>query len=142
MAENLRETIESDLQDTLEGEYGQRIYSLIGPDGIEYAYNKHFESELGTDPEQNPLKGQILYNTQEENPDTGEIVVSHQLVVTIRRTSLARIPANGERWYIRLPISPEAGAELKDYVFTPTTPLQDGIDIGFVRIYPQQGEQT
>jgi hypothetical protein len=132
--DNLRQEIEHDLYDSLESEWKMPV-ELTTPDGQVQRYSLNNPSEL--------LGGQVLYFSRRENPDTGEVVVVDQPVVTIRVSSLIRVPKQGERWYIKMPISPVSGAEKKSFVFTPDRSYEHGTDIGFMRIYPQKvGKET
>ena len=64
--ENLRAAIESDLHDSLEGEFGMAV-ELTSPNGVQQIYSKNNPSEL--------LKGQVLYFSRREDPETGETIV-------------------------------------------------------------------
>lgn len=131
--ENLRQAIEKDLKDSLEGEFKVPV-ELTGPDGITQIYSENDPGEL--------LGGQVLYFSKEENPETGEIIIIDNPVVSLRISSLKRVPADGETWYIKMPISPVAGAEKISFVFTATRSKMSGTDIGFIRIYVQKIEDT
>jgi hypothetical protein len=133
--ENLRAAIEADLADSLEGEWKMAV-ELTSPDGVEQIYQKdaaHIPANL--------LGGQVLYFTRRVDPNTGENVIVNQPVCTLRISSLDRVPQDGEKWYIKMPTSPVAGASYGKFVFTPTRPTEHGTDIGFIRIYPQRIEQ-
>jgi hypothetical protein len=127
--ENLRTEIEKDLYESLESEWKLPV-ELTSPDGVVQVYSKNNPTEL--------LGGQILYFTERENPITGEAAIVNQPVVSLRISSLDRIPANGEKWLIKMPISPVADSEKITFVFTPTRSKEHGTDIGFIRIYPQK----
>lgn len=129
--ENLRYQIEKDLYSSIESEWKINV-ELINPDGKAQIYSANNPTEK--------LGGQVLYFSRRENPDTGEVVVVNQPVVTLRISSLDRIPVAGEKWYIKMPISPLANAEKKSFVFTSDRSLEHGTDIGFIRIYPQKIE--
>ncbi|KPK95630.1 hypothetical protein AMJ80_04455 [bacterium SM23_31] len=131
--ENLRAAIESDLHESLEGEWKMPV-ELINPDGENQIYSKNDPSEL--------LGGQVLYFSRREDPETGETIVVDQPVVTLRISSLIRVPQAGENWYIKMPVSPVEGALKERFVFTPTRSPEHGTDIGFIRIYPQRTEET
>ncbi len=130
--ENLRAAIESDLAESLEGEWKVPV-ELTSPDGETQIYMKTSAITL--------LGGQVLYFSKRENPITGEVEVVNQPVVTLRISSLIRVPKNGEKWFIKMPTSPRRDAELESFVFTATRPVEHGTDIGFIRIYPQRIEQ-
>jgi len=129
--ENLRQAAEADLKDTLEGEW-KMIVELTSPDGIVQTNSLNDPDEL--------LGGQVLYFSKRLDPETGEIIVVNNAVVTLRISSLLRVPAAGETWHIKMPISPVEGADMKSYVFSPDRSTESGSDIGFIRIYPQRLE--
>jgi hypothetical protein len=131
--ENLRAQIELDLHESLEGEFKIAV-ELTSPDGVKQIYSKNNPSEL--------LGGQVLYFSKRADPETGEIIVVNQPVVTLRISSLTTVPKAGESWYIKMPISPEIGAAKERFVFTATRSPEHGTDIGFIRIYPQRIEQS
>lgn len=129
--ENLRQQVEADLHESLEGEWGVPV-ELTSPDGIVQRYSANNPDEL--------LRGQVLYFSKREDPATGETVVVPQPVVTLRISSLIRVPIDGETWHIRVPISPRAGAPLQSLLFTSDRAREHGTDIGFIRIYPYIAE--
>ena len=130
--ENLREQIEADLHESLEGEWGMPV-ELTNPDGL--------TQKLSLNNPDEKLRGQCLYFSRQENPATGEMIIVNQPVVTLRISSLIRVPAAGEKWYIKFATSPRAGSPMRSWVFTPTKAPEHGTDIGFIRIYPQRIEQ-
>ena len=127
----LRERIEADLAITLEGEYGLPV-ELISPDGEKINTKKDTTEQL---------VGQILYDTRTGNPDTGEVVIDNNPIVTLRRSSLSRIPKSGEKWSVKIPIEPKADASLVNFVLTATRSNEGGASIGFIRLYLQKAEQ-
>jgi hypothetical protein len=131
--ENLRAQIESDLHESLEGEWKMPV-ELTSPDGQVQRYSLNNSSQL--------LGGQVLYYSRREDPETGESIIINEPVVTLRISSLIRVPRAGENWYIKMPISPIEGALKERFVFTPTRSPEHGTDIGFIRIYPQRVEES
>lgn len=131
--ENLRAAQERDLADCIEGEFGADV-TLTDPDGT--TYNKN-----ANDLTKN-LRAKIRYRTQSVDPETGEPVIIHRPVVTLRITSLTRVPVDGENWLIQMPISPVSGALLKNLLFTPDRAIEDGIDMGFIKMYLVEVEQS
>ncbi len=129
--ENLRAQIEADLHDSIEGEFGIAI-EITSPDGVTQIYSKNNPDEL--------LKAQVLYFSKSTDPETGEAVIVNQPVVSIRISSLNRVPGSEEKWFIKMPTSPEESAEKENFVFTPTRAPEHGTDIGFIRFYPQRVE--
>jgi len=126
---NLRVEIEKDLFDSIESEWGMPV-ELTTPDGQTQIYSANNPSEK--------LKGQILYFTRRENPTTGEQIIVREPVVSLRISSLIRVPAAGENWFIKFPVSPRPGAEMKSFLLTTDRSPEDGTDIGFARFYPQK----
>jgi len=120
---NLREAIEEDLEESLEGDWGLPII-LIGPE---------------TTGETQEVRGQVLYDTVEENPETGGTMIVHSPVVTVRRSSLSPVPQPGERWAVRIPIEPREDADKVTFVLD--HPSQEGASIGFIRLYLGKIEQ-
>jgi len=135
--DNLRELVERDLGVTLEdpNQWGLPV-ELTGPDGIEIK-----TSANSPDPE-NPLLlyGQVLYNTVRENAE-GERVVTPLPVIVLRRSSLSRIPQDGEKWFIKFPKDPSLTATLADYTLNADQATEGGRSIGFIRLYPKKTVQ-
>jgi hypothetical protein len=127
--ESLRRTLERDLYDTLESEWKMPV-ELTGPDGIKQIYSKNNPTEL--------LGGQVLYSSRRENPETGETIVVNQPVVTLRVSSLVRVPKAGEKWYIKIPTGTEPNATKQAFVFTPDRSPENGTDMGFIKLYLQR----
>lgn len=122
---NLRELAEKDLGRSLEGEWSLPV-NLIDPDGVRY----------------DGLRGQVLFDIVRVNPETGEEVTVQTPVVTLRRSTLARIPAPGENWIVEIPATPSEAAAKVQHVLSPTRPPEGGASIGFIRLYLQAVEQA
>ena len=127
--ESLRRTLERDMKETLESEWKMPV-ELTSPDGVQQLYSKNNPSEL--------LGGQVLYSSRRENPETGETIVVNQPVVTLRVSSLVRIPKAGEKWYIKIPTGIEPNASKQSFVFTPDRSPENGTDMGFIKLYLQK----
>lgn len=121
---NLRELAESDLATTLEGDFALPV-TLIPPDGEPFQ-----------------AVGQILYDTVSVNPDTGQQVVENKPIITLRRSSLTRVPKAGETWHVRMPTAPSATAPLADFIFSGDAAPAGGASTGFIKIKPQKVEQS
>ena len=100
---NLRELAEADLATTLEGETSLPV-ELVSPDGV-------VQSMSVNNPE-NRLSGQVLYDYSKFDPETGSEVIIRKPVVTLRRSSLDRIPVAGEKWIVKIPEIPSTTAPL------------------------------
>ncbi len=131
MTTNLRERVELDLAHSLEGAWGLPV-TLISPDGVT------IDTKNGTT---DTLVGQVLYDTIRVNPETGEDVIVNNPIVVLRRSSLSRIPIAGERWVVKIPITPSEAADLVDFIIDPTKPPEGGNSIGFVRLYLRKAQQ-
>jgi hypothetical protein len=118
MVVNLREQVEADLAFSLESEtdWGLPVI-LTDPDGVEYS----------------TYYGQILYDTLAVDPATGAQVIVHKPVVTLRVSSLTRVPADGENWKVSIPTSPDRTATKETFLLE--RPSEDGRSIGFIRLY-------
>ncbi len=136
--DNLRERAEQDLGVTLEdpNQWGLPV-ELTGPGGIEIK-----TSANSPDPG-NPLAlyGQVLYNTVRANAE-GEQVVTPEPVIVLRRSSLSRIPQDGEKWHIKFPKDPSLTAALADYILSADKATEGGRSIGCVRLYPTKVKQS
>lgn len=122
--DNLREQAESDLAITLEGEYALPV-TLITPDGISIS-----------------VTGQVLYDSLELNPDTGMPVNVNNPLVTLRRSSLSRIPQPGERWVVKIPTSPSTTAELEDFIIDANAAPTGGRSLGIIRLHLKKIAQS
>ena len=122
---NLRELAESDLATSLEGDFGLPV-ELIDPDGVKY----------------DSVNGQILYDQVRVDPATlGQMVVNNP-IVSLRRSSLTRIPLAGETWHVRIPITPSVDAEKVDFLIDTDQPPEGGASIGFIKLYLKKAVQS
>lgn len=121
---NLRVIAEQDLAVTLEGDWGLPV-NLVDPDGVRY----------------DDLQGQVLFDITRIDPATGESMAVDTPVVTLRRSSLQRIPVQGERWMVEIPDKPDPDAPKVQYFISPTRALEGGASIGFIRLYLQKAIQ-
>jgi hypothetical protein len=120
---NLRVLVESDLADTLEGDWGLPVI-LIDPNGNEHG----------------PYQGQVLYDTTAVDPETGMEIIVHKPVVTLRRSSLSVVPQANEKWIVQIPTVPDPAA-VKETFFL-ERPSEDGGSIGFIRLYLMEAQQA
>jgi hypothetical protein len=128
---SLREKAESDLGTTLEKEWSLPVV-LKGPDGKIYDTSANDGERLG---------GQVLYDIVRLSPDTGNNIIVNKPVVTLRRTSLERVPQAGERWIVQIPVRPSETAEMEDFILDPDRPPEGGASIGFIRLYLRRAVQ-
>lgn len=132
MANNLREQLETDLGQTLENEWGLPVI-LIAPDGVKYGTSANDATK--------PLTGQVLYGKKEFSPDSGQEIYINTPIITLRISSLARVPQNGETWSIQIPTTPSTTAAKSTFIFK-GRPLEGGASLGFLRIYPHKAVQA
>ena len=111
--ENLRAAIEADLADGIEGEFAIAI-SLLSPDGVRYTERGIFST-----------------TSKRIDPSTGETVIVETPVLTLRTSSLTRVPVAGEKWHVFV--------NSAHYVIgSDRAPEKSGI--GFTRFYLQSLE--
>lgn len=129
----LRATVEKDLKLTLEGDFKLPVI-LIDPDGntIDKSANEPLED----------LTGQVMFDTIIENPDTGREIITGKPVVTLRRSSLSRVPTDTDypKWFVKIPVSVLVGALIE--TFNLARPPEGGSSHGFVRLYLMKAEQS
>lgn len=126
---NLRHLAEKDLAVSLEGAWGLPV-RLIAPDGERYE----------TTVDGRPLRGQVLYGLGRRDIETMGVVVQDIPVVTLRRSSLARVPAPMETWAVSVPSAPVADAEMVMYGLSDVRTPEGGRSVGFIRLYLQELE--
>lgn len=120
---DLRARVERDLSRTLEGEFGMPI-TLIDP-------------TTGT---RQSVRGQVCYFSKDVEPETGVQIRVEKPSVTVRRSSLTIVPQAGERWGVRVPSSPVAGAPIETYVSE--VGARDGNSFGFLTLYLTKTKQA
>ena len=122
--------IERDLAVTLEGDYGVAV-TLVDSDGTVYATNT-----LGK-----PIMGRLVYDHAEVNAANGETVIVHSPCLTLRTSTLPRVPAFNERWMIKVPKSvTDPTASL--FFLDADRPPVDSASIGFKKYYLVAGVQS
>jgi len=126
----LRAEIEEALGETLEAEFGLPVV-LTSPDGVRY-------STSANDPTAE-LVGQVLYDTVSQDTD-GNQILDHRPVVTLRRSSLTRVPAAGEKWSVEIPTTPRADSPRETFLVERAS--EDGGSIGFIRLYLRKAAQS
>jgi hypothetical protein len=119
---NIKSLAEKDLQTTLEGEFGIPIV-LTAPDG----------SVISKTVDGRPLLCKAAWAQPTINADGQEVVVPNP-VVWLRRASLARTPKSGEKWFVRIPVSPAEGAEMGNFLIDENYAVSGGRGLGRVRL--------
>jgi hypothetical protein len=110
---NLREVMESDLGVILEDYINGFALPviLIAPDGT----TQEFSANDPDVPRTIPLTGRVAYSRMEQNSDTGLPMRVDNPVVTLRKSSLDRVPLAGENWSVKIPEKPSLSADMKTY---------------------------
>ena len=122
---DLRALAESHLAITIEGDWSKEV-TLVGPD----------------DGEEQILRGQVLYDRKIENPDTGQEMIVNAPVVSLRISSMDPVPKKDEKWFIKMPISPVAGAPIENFLLDGGRAREGGPSLGYFRYYPRKAEQS
>jgi hypothetical protein len=104
---------------------------LIAPDGTRQSKSKNAPTS--------DLVGQVLFDTITQDGD-GNAIIDTKPVVTLRRSSLNRIPAAGEPWAVEIPDSPRADAGRE--MFIVERPGEHGASLGIIRLYLRRAEQS
>lgn len=129
---NLRQRVEADLATSLEGDWGLPVI-LVDPDGNE-------QTKSANDPTKD-LMAQILYDHRETDSETGLDILVNTPVVSLRISSLDRVPEDGETWEMRFPLVPNPTAPKTRFILIGRPP-EGGASIGFIRLYPVLPEQS
>ena len=128
---NLRLKAENDLAFSLEGLWALPVV-LVDPDGNE-------QTKSANDPTKD-LSGQVLYDHKELDSETGMEIIVNTPVVTLRLSSLDRVPKYGETWKMKFALVPDPKAPKQTFILIGRPP-QGGASIGFIRLYPQLAGQ-
>jgi hypothetical protein len=120
---NVRALAESDLGHTLEREMGIAVV-LIAPDGL----------KIDTTNDDRPLVGRVLWSQPRTNLESGEVAIVPDPVVELRRSSLSRVPATGERWSVLIPSGPITGAPVELYMLDRSRSVEGGRSLGVIKL--------
>jgi hypothetical protein len=127
---NMREQMERDLGEMLEDyENGFALpVILIAPDGTEQAFSANDPDT----PRTIPLTGRVTSAWFDQNPDTGMPMRVDNPIVTLRKSSLDRVPEAGENWAVKIPKEPAVDSE-KETFFMEFAPRL-GDSFGWIQI--------
>jgi hypothetical protein len=107
--------MENDMADTIEGDFGVPVWT-IDPDGAKQEFSAN-------DPEKK-LAAMFRYSKLDVNPETGSVVTVVNPFLVFRKSSLNRIPQDGEVWVANVLLPPK---------FTQTMTFD-------MTVYPASGE--
>ncbi len=119
------------LKTSMEGNFGLPV-ELITPDG--QIINKN---EVGDD-----LKGQVLYDKDGIDPESGDLAVVKETTVSLRITALSRVPLAGEIWQVKIPINPAFPDVLGDFLINSDKSPITGQSMGFIKLFLKDVEQS
>ena len=120
---DLRALAEKDLSQTVEGDFGTPVI-LVDPDG------EHITETIEGD----TLKGRVLWTRKETNLDTGEPVMVPSPLVTLRESSLSRVPKTGEKWLVKIPSGPRPGSPIVEYLIDFASVVEEGRNLGTINL--------
>ena len=115
--------IERDLGTTIEGAFSVPVV-LVSPDG----------ERIEKTADGRPLCGFVRWTRKETSPEGGEPIVVHAPVVTLRLSSLSRVPATGEKWFVQIPECLRMGAPMADYLLDVSAAVEAGRSLGTVTL--------
>lgn len=129
---NIREHIATNgLKLSIEGGFGLPV-ELIAPDGTEIKLNEVGET----------LKGQILYDADGIDPETGDLIVVKETTVSLRITALSAVPVSGENWAVKIPVNPAFPTVLTQFLIDSDKAITTGQSMGFIKLYLKDAEQS
>jgi len=85
---------------------------------------------------------QFLSNRTSESPDSGEPMAVFTPIATFHRSSLVRIPENGEKWGMFAPLDPDVPDVLTFLSFDTSKTLEGGRSLGEIRVYLSEVQQS
>jgi len=112
------------LKKMIEGNFGLPV-ELTDPDGVETVHI-----------------GEILYDREAIDPESGDLKTVQEIMVSLRKTALSRIPIAGETWKVAIPLSPALPTVLTTFLMNSDKAPIDGGSIGFVKLFLQNVEQS
>lgn len=105
---------------------------LITPDGF----------DIDTNEDGDPLRGEVLYDRDAIDPETGDLITVSTTKITLRKSALSRVPVAGEVWGIKFPVNPATPTVLSTFEFGTKRAPTDGQSIGFISLYPGKLKQS
>jgi len=118
------------LKKMIEGNFGLPI-ELTTPDGV----------EITTNEDGDVLKGEVLYDREEIDPESGELKTVKEIMVSLRKTALSIVPKSGETWKVAIPLDPALPSILTTHLINSDKAPIDGDSIGFIKLFLKDVEQ-
>ncbi len=107
----------------LETAYGELV-ELIPPDGADITTNENGDA----------LRGQVLRDFAGIDPESGDMVVVTETIVTLRKSALSTVPGQGETWGVRIQRSPADESVLDLYTVSTDEAIMGGSTAGFITL--------
>jgi hypothetical protein len=107
-------------------EFSGTTVTLTDPDGDQQTYTDCIF-----------LSGRVT-----ESPDSGEEAVIFRPVATFPRSSLSRIPLNGEHWTLEAPLDPELPDVKTVMTMDSCKSIEGGRSLGVIRLYLSETRQS
>lgn len=105
---------------------------LIDPDG----------NDITTNVDGDTLRGQVLYDTDDFDPESGDPIVINETRVTLRKSGLSRVPQSGETWVVKIPLNPDNQSALTQFLTNGDEAIVDGDSLGFVTLLLKKADQS
>ena len=77
-----------------------------------------------------------------QSPDSGEEMVVFKPVATFPRSSLTRIPLDGENWSLEAPLDPDIPLVTTIMTLDPSKAIEGGRSLGTIRLYLSETKQS
>jgi len=87
---------------------------------------------------ENQLLGDVRSESKPFDPDVGGRIVIDRVSITILLSDLARVPAEGETWFVEYPEDLLENGTLKKTAFTSDNIDVGGSTIGYIKVFPQE----
>jgi len=132
--EDLNATVEADLVDTIEGEFGTKV-NIIYSSGSIQEYSKNNPEKY--------LKGMFRYYKLGINPDTGEGLVIDNPSILLRLSSMDEKIEDGDKAVMEITVSSFAGSPVLQFVVEESRATEGSSDFGEIMYYLKQvGQET
>jgi len=128
------------------------IRKHIATDGLKLMVEKNFSSLvelvapdgtiINTNEDGDPLRGEVLYDRDAIDPETGDLITVSTTKITLRKSALSRVPVAGEKWGIKFPINPATPTVLSTFKIGTGKAPTDGQSIGFISLFPGELDQS
>jgi hypothetical protein len=88
--------------------------------------------DITTNEDGDPLMGQVIYDFDIMDPESGDKMTVKETMVTLRKTALRVVPEPGQTWGVRIPLDPSDPETLTQFIINTDQSLMDGQTAGFI----------